>query len=121
MGNSWEAMAESMRKTKNNTVGIARFRKDGFIAVKAKNNAELVSRTFEAANCEMLINAKGEFKIEILNADDKVIADANFKGDETAQVITWSNSSSLLPDGTFKIRLLPKAGSELYTLHFVKK
>ncbi len=121
MGNSWEAMAESMRKTKNNTVGIARFRKDGFIAVKAKNNAELVSRTFEAANCEMLINAKGEFKIELLNADDKVIADANFNGDETAQVITWSNSSSLLPDGTFKIRLLPKAGSELYTLHFVKK
>ncbi|MBR7127580.1 MAG: hypothetical protein IKD09_03230 [Lentisphaeria bacterium] len=121
---SWDKLAKSVEKAelKNDICGIAKFRKDGFIAVKAKKNAELVSRTFTADNCKLILNAKGSMKLTLLDENNQEISGftASFSGDETNKVITWANGSEVLPNGNFKVKITPELNSEIYTLNFVK-
>ena len=118
---SWENLAKSVEKAelKNDVCGIAKFRKDGFITVKADNNAELISREFTANNCKLIVNAKGLMKLELLDKNNNTIEgfSATFDGDETDKVIVWDNGKETLPE-TFKVKLIPAKDTQIYTLNF---
>ena len=93
-----------------------------FNQITLKKNAELVSRTFTADNCKLILNAKGSMKLSLLDENNQEISGftASFSGDETNKVITWANGSEVLPNGNFKVKITPELNSEIYTLNFVK-
>ncbi len=115
----WEGLAKDMHEA-NACVGLAEIREDGWIVVSAKDDAELISRTFKAENNRLLLNAKGEFKIFLTDADGNKLNGftAEFSGDDTEKVITWANGSDVLPNEAFKVNIQMKKGSEIYTLIF---
>ena len=119
---SWENLAKSVEKAelKNDICGIAKFRKDGFIAVKASENAELISRVFRAENSTLVLNAAGEINLTLLDENNNPIDGftASFNGDETDKVITWNNGSEKLPSGNFKVKLNPANNTIIYSLYF---
>ncbi|MDR0932963.1 MAG: hypothetical protein LBM70_08105 [Victivallales bacterium] len=120
---TWDKLAESMQRCALNTVGLAKFRKDGFIAVKSgKNGGHLISRPLSAPNCELLLNAKGKLSIELTSPNGKLLPGfrAEFSGDSSAKSIIWENGAKQLPGSPFCVVLKTAANTELYTLHFKK-
>ena len=116
----WEGLAKDMHEA-NACVGLAEIREDGWIAVTAKkDNAELISRTFVATNSKLILNAKGQMTITLLDENGKNIDGftAQFNGDDTEKVIIWANGSNELPNQPFKVKITMTKSSEIYTLAF---
>ena len=123
----WDPLALSMKNALN-TVGIAVFRKDGWIAVKSEGNGELLSRVFSAKDCVLALNAKGKLVLELLSPDGTPLpqysgpAAVHFSGDETDWKATWKNGTvDSLPKTPFRIRIQMAPGSEIYSLSFLKQ
>ncbi|MFA6570628.1 MAG: hypothetical protein WCT77_05265 [Bacteroidota bacterium] len=125
----WEGLAKDMHNY-NASVGLATFRKDAWMVVKAETAGEMLTRVFTAKDNNLQLNAitakGGEIKIEVLNADGTPIGAycgknaAVFKGDGTDVLIKWGKGSiSSLPDMPFRLRMSMKK-AEIYSLNFVK-
>lgn len=116
----WEGLAKDMREYAA-TVGIASFRKDGWIAVKAgAGGGLLVSRVFSAPGARLLLNAKGSVTAALASAAGRPIPGyerpASFTGDATAAPLAWPRAA--LPAEPFTLTLTLAPGTELYTLAF---
>lgn len=119
----WDKLAESMKNAMN-TVGIAVFRKDGWIAVKSPGEGELVSRIFSAPGNTLKLNGKGKFTVELLNASGDPLPDysgsnaALVTGDTVNGDVVWKNGTCRkLPSIPFRVRIIMDS-AELYTIHF---
>lgn len=124
----WEGLANDMLNY-HASVGLATFRKDGWMVVKAEARGEMLSRVLTAEDNNLRVNAltgkDGDIKIEILNSDGTPIdayCGANaaiYKGDGTDVLIKWSKGTvSGLPDVPFRLKIsMNKA--EIYSLNFV--
>lgn len=123
----WEGLARDMREA-NASVGLAVMRKDGWIAVRAgEGGGELRSRVFTAAGSGLRLNGRGEFTVEVLDRDGRLLPDyaganaARFAGDATGEALAWRNGKlHTLPAQPFRLRIGMPPGSELYTLHFFR-
>lgn len=111
-------------KNAMNTVGIAVFRKDGWIAVKSPGEGELVSRIFSAPGNTLKLNGKGKFTVELLNASGDPLPDysgsnaALVTGDTVNGDVVWKNGTCRkLPSIPFRVRIIMDS-AELYTIHF---
>ena len=123
----WDGLAKDMREA-NTTLGLAIYRKDGWIAAETANTGILRSRVLRADSSELMINARtftgGSIKVEVLSADDKELDAycgnnaAAFSGDATAAGLRWNQDKiSVLPDTPFRLRLTI-TNAELYSLAF---
>ena len=120
----WEGLARDMREYAT-TSGIAVFRKDGWIAVRAPESGSLTSRIFTAPGTELYLNARGDITIELLGSDGEALPEyaganaARFTGDSTAAKLSWGEGKlTRMPDTPFRLRIRMAAGAELYTLNF---
>ena len=125
----WEGLSEDMHND-HASVGLAVFRKDGWISSRASSVGSMLSRVFTAPNAGLNLNADtgigGEIRIEVLNADGTPIESycganaALYKGDGTDAMIKWSKGTmSVLPEVPFRLRIsMEKA--EIYALEFVE-
>ena len=122
----WEGLAKHMREA-SDTLGLAVFRKDGWIAVRAGDDGGVLeSRLFSAAE-GMKLNGRGEFTVEVLDARGTLSPDyggvnaARLSGDWTDAPLTWKGGAiDRLPQDPFRIRITMKPGSELFCLYFSK-
>lgn len=125
----WDGLAEDMRKA-STILGLAIYRKNGWIAAEADGSGSLLSRILTAPRATLKINARtaegGFVKAEVTDADGKALAAysgdnaATFSGDSTDGELKWSDGKIvMLPESPFRIRLsLEKA--QLYSLDFGK-
>ncbi len=123
----WDGLAKDMLNA-NDAIGLAVFRKDGWLAVRGGPEARLLSRVLVAPGNQLEVNAKtgaAPLKVEVLTAGGKEIAGycgdnaAGFSGDGTAAGLKWSGGKlKTLPSSPFRLRIsMPDA--ELYSLKFV--
>lgn len=118
----WKGLANEW-KNANSCVGIAIFRKDGWLSADAEKGT-LVTRCLDSKGGPLSINAKGGVKIEVLSATGADLREycgdnaAKFSGDAVSTWLSWKNGAiKNLPASPFKLRItLTKA--KLYTLNF---
>ncbi len=122
----WEGLANAyldFERDKGSIVGHIQIRRDGFFAVRAENNAELVSRFFKAPDCFMTLNGKGSFTVELLDEKNNPIPGysganaAKFNGDSVDAKLTFSGRETL-PATPFKVRITMK-NSDIYSINFI--
>jgi hypothetical protein len=124
----WDGLAKDMLDA-NDSVGLAVFRKDGWMAAQAEDNGTMLSRILSAGKSRLYLNActsnNGSIKVEVLSTDGKAIdaycgeSAAVYTGDSTAAALQWSKGRiSTLPESPFRLRLTMNH-AELYSLNFV--
>ena len=121
----WDGLARNMPEDASST-GIARFRKDGWLRVRAaRETGELISRVFTAPGTQLVLNGRGDITVELLDADGKPLPEysgsnaAHFSGDSTAAELKWNHGQTVrLPAAPFRLKLTMAPESELYTLNF---
>lgn len=124
---SWQALADQSRKA-SQTVGIMRYRKDGWVSISPKKKqGVLVTKTLSAGKT-LAINARAEnganIRVEVLDASNKPIPEYSgdkatiFRGDSTDFLLSWDNGTlkSLPP---FPIRLrITIVGGDVFALYW---
>ena len=124
----WDGLAKDMLDA-NDSVGLAVFRKDGWMAAQAEDNGTMLSRILSAGKSRLYLNActsnNGSIKVEVLSTDGKAIDAycgenaAVYTGDSTAAALQWSKGRiTALPESPFRLRLTMNH-AELYSLNFV--
>ena len=124
----WNGLSRQVLAAHAST-GVLTFRKDSWIGITDDGKGELVSRVFNADECNLLVNAQinngGQVKLEILTPDYQAVPQysgtnaAVITKDDTAAKVFWNQGKThLLPNHPFRLKIsLSKA--TLYTLDFV--
>ena len=118
----WEGLSRDFSRFPEgaSTVGFARLRRDGWIAVTSSDRGVLTSRLWSAPGNRMALNGRGEFSVELLDADGKPLpgysgdAAARFSGDSVEAVLNW-NGREKLPEIPFRA-VISMDNAEIYTI-----
>ena len=121
----WEGLSREFASFRSgaSTVGIARFRKDGWIAVTSRGRARLTGRLWSAPGRRMALNGRGDFTVELLDADGRPLPGfsgsdaAHFSGDDTGRILRWGEKEKL-PDVPFRPVITFENGA-LYTIELL--
>ena len=126
---SYDKMAEHIRTTAFRTVGILRYRKNGWVSLRPEGGAKgsVLTKVLTASDA-VTLNARtaegGSIRVEVLDASDTPLPAyagdqaAVFTGDATEGRLTWSGGTlAKLPDQPLRLRItLDRA--ELFALNF---
>ena len=119
----WEGLAQDYRRFHDGegcALGYAKFPRNRWVAVASDGEGTLTGRLWSAAGKTLWLNGKGEFMVELLDAEGNPIqgyagdAAAHFSGDSTAAPLRFGAGTALPPTPFRAIVRLRHA--ELYTL-----
>ena len=121
----WKGLAHAIGSN-SKTLGIMRFRRDGWASLRADGEAVAVTRLLEAGPAAA-VNARtdpgGFIAVEVLDADGAPLPDysgdhaAVFRGDATRHPLTWKGGTlNALPGRPVRLKFRMR-DADLFALH----